>query len=180
MDVMELELSDAEAIEDLANHHYPADYSIPLADICDNLTKKDKESFFLGLKNEKGQLLGYLIGWIDNTMVDGRKEDVMLVDDVVVKLEARHQFHRLLAAMIEEMKARDFGMLPLEASTRPEASDKITGHPNAFARLGYELTQTALIFDEEFQEELTWIRYESILEEESVIDEKDRLEVEFE
>ena len=69
MDVMELELSDAEAIEDLANHHYPADYSIPLADICDNLTKKDKESFFLGLKNEKGQLLGYLIGWIDNTMV---------------------------------------------------------------------------------------------------------------
>ena len=179
MDVLELKLSDAEAVENLAGLHYPPDYNIPLDDICENLTKQDKESIFLGLKL-KGRLLGYLIGWIDNTMVEGLKQDVMLVDDVVLQSDVRHQFYRLLKVMVDTMEARGFGKLPLEASTRPDTSEHITGHPNAFSRLGYELTQTATFFDEELQEELTWIRYETIIEEDAVIDEKDILEIDFE
>lgn len=179
MEIVFLEPEDAELVEDLANHHYPITYPMSYQDIAENLQKNDKDSFCFGVESE-GKLLGYLMAWVDNTMVEGKRERVVLVDDIVLSNRARHQLYRLLQTMIEEMEKRGFGKLPIEGSARPTSSHTFMGHPEALERLGYELAAKAEYYEEEFEEDLTWVRYEPLEEQDSTIDEDDYLEIDFE
>ena len=179
MEIVVLEPDDAELIEDLANHHYPVNYPMSIEDITENLEKNDKNSFCFGVESG-GKLLGYLMAWVDNTMVEGKRERVVLVDDIVLANRARHQLFRLLQTMIDEMEKRGFGKLPIEGSARPTSSHTFMGHPEALERLGYELVSKAEYYEDEFEEELTWVRFETIVEEDAVIDEDDYLEIDFE
>lgn len=179
MEIVSLEPDDAELVEDLANHHYPVNYSISYDDIVENLRKNDENSFCFGVE-EDGKLLGYLMAWVDNTMIEGRREKVVLVDDIVLGNRARHQLFRLLQAMIKAMRDRGFGNLPIEGSARPTSSHTFMGHPEALERLGYELTSKADYYEDEFDETLTWVRFEPLEDGDSHIDEGDHLEIEFE
>lgn len=178
MEIVFLEPEDAEFVEDLANHHYPVTYPMSYDDIVENLQKNDKNSFCFGVEAE-GRILGYLMAWIDNTMVEGRREKVVLVDDIVLSNKARHQLFRLLQAMIKEMQERGFGKLPIEGSARPTSSHTFMGHPEALERLGYELASTADYYEEEFDETLTWVRFEPLAETSATFDEGDSLEIQF-
>jgi Acetyltransferase (GNAT) family len=179
VDIVLLEPDDAEYVEDLANHHYPVTYPMSLDDIADNLRKADKDSFCFGVE-DKGKILGYLMAWVDNTMVEGRREKVLLVDDIVLGNRARHQLFRLLNTMIKEMQTRGFGKLPIEGSARPSSSNTFMGHPEALERLGYELASKAEYYEDEFEEYLTWVRYEPIEESAATINVNDTLEIIFE
>lgn len=179
MEIVILEPDDAEYIEDLANHHYPPNYPMSSDDIADNLEKEDKSSFCFGVESE-GKLLGYLMSWVENSMIEGRKERVLLVDDIVLSNRARHQLFRLLDTTIKEMQTRGFGKLPIEGSARPSSSNTFMGHPEAIERLGYELVSKAEYYEEEFGEQLTWVRFEPIEESDSIIDTDDHLEIAFE
>jgi acetyltransferase (GNAT) family protein len=179
MEIVFLEPEDAEYVETLAGHHYPPNYPMPLDDILENLRRKDKNSFCFGVE-EDGKLLGYLMAWVENTMVEGRREKVLLVDDIVMGNRARGQLFRVLQSMIGEMEKRGFGKLPIEGSARPASSNTFMSHPEALERLGYELSATSEYFEDEFQEKLTWVRYEPIQREDATIDVDDLLEIEFE
>ncbi len=179
MDIVLLETDDAEYIEALAGHHYPPTYPMSLDDIFDNLEKSDEDSFCYGVE-EDGKILGYLMAWIDNTMVEGRRERVLLIDDIVLSNRARHQLFRLLNTVITELQKRGFGKLPIEGSARPSSSNTFMGHPEALDRLGYELVSKAEYYEDEFDETLTWVRYEAVERPDAVIDVHDRLEIKFE
>jgi hypothetical protein len=179
MEIVVLEPEDAEYVETLAGHHYPPNYPMSIEDILDNLERKGKDSFCFGVE-EGGKLLGYLMAWVENSMVEGRKEKVLLVDDIVLGNRARGQLFRVLQTMIDEMDKRGFGKLPIEGSARPTSSNTFMGHPEALERLGYELSETAEYYEGEFEENLTWVRYEPIQREDATIDEDDFLEIEFE
>ena len=178
MEIVVLEPEDAEFVEDLANHHYPPTYPMSAADIMDNLSRPDNKSFCFGVEHEE-KIVGYLMAWVDNTMVEGKRERVVLVDDIVLSNKARHQLFRLLQAMLDEMKKRGFGQLPIEGSARPSSSHTFMNRPEALERLGYELCQKAEYYDEDFEEELTWVRYEPIVHEDATIDLDDQLEISF-
>lgn len=179
MDIVLLKEDDAEDVERLASHHYPSNYPMPLEDIRENLGKADRNSFYFGVE-EKGELVGYLMAWLDNTMVEGRQEKVLLVDDIVLSNRARSHLFRLLQSMITDMQKRGFGKLPIEGSTRPSSGHTFMGHPEALERLGYELTSLSEYYEEEFEETLTWVRFEPIAENAATIDVDDLLEIEFE
>lgn len=179
MKIVLLKPDDAENVETLASHHYPPNYPMPLEDILENLEKADRNSFCFGVE-DNGVLLGYLMAWIDNTLVEGRKEKVLLVDDIVLSHRARSHLFRLLQSMIYEMQKRGFGTLPIEGSARPSSGHTFMGHPEALERLGYELTSLSEYYEEEFEETLTWVRYEPIAESTATIDVDDHLEIEFE
>lgn len=179
MDIVLLEPEDAEYIADLAHHHYPPNYPMSVDDILDNLEKSDENSFCFGVEHEE-KLVGYLMAWIDESMVEGQDhEDVLLVDDIVLNMKARHQLFRLLNTMITQMQERGFGKLPIEGSARPASGNTFMNHPEALERLGYALSKTAEYYEEEFEESLTWVRYEPIEEKDAVIDEDDTLEILF-
>lgn len=179
MEIVTLEPEDAELVEELANHHYPVNYPMSYDDISENLFRNDKESFCFGV-DDNGKLVGYLMAWVDNTMVEGKREKVVLVDDIVLSHRARHQLFRLLKSMISEMQERGLGQLAIEGSARPTSSHTFMAHPEALERLGYELTSKAEYYEEEFDETLTWVRFEPIEISDALIDEGDFLEIEFE
>lgn len=178
MEIVVLEPEDAEIVEDLANHHYPANYPMSIEDILDNLSRSDRMSFCFGVEHED-KIVGYLMAWVDSTMVEGKRERVVLVDDIVLSNKARHQLFRLLQAMIGEMEKRGFGRLAIEGSARPTSSHTFMDHPEALERLGYELCQKAEYYEDEFEETLTWVRYERIVEADATIDLDDHLEIAF-
>lgn len=179
MEIVVLEPDDADYVETLAHHHYPPNYPMSYEDIRDNLERKGKESFCFGVE-EDGKLLGYLMAWVEQSMVEGRKGKVLLVDDIVMSNRARGQLFRVLQTMIAEMEKRGFGKLPIEGAARPTSSHTFMGHPEALERLGYELTERSEYYEEEFEEDLTWVRFEPIVREAATIDEDDYLEIEFE
>ena len=179
MEIVLLDPDDAEYVEDIANHHYPANYPMSYDDILENLERSDQESFCYGVE-DKGKLVGYLMAWVDNSQVEGSKEKVILIDDVVLSAKARHQIFGLIETMIETMESRGLGKLPIEGSARPTTSSTFLDHSEAMERIGYALTSKAEFFEDQFQESLTWLRFEPIIETDSVIDEDDYLEIDFE
>jgi len=179
VEIVFLEPEDAEYVETLAQHHYPPDFNLSFEDIVSNLEKNDKSSFCFGVEAE-GKLVGYLMAWIDNTMVEGRRERVVLVDDIVLSTRARSQLYRLIQTMCQQMEERGFGKLPIEGSARPTSTNTFMGHPETLERLGYELVSKAEYYEEDFDETLTWVRFEPIAREEATIDTDDYLEIEFE
>lgn len=166
---------DAEAVAELAAENYPDTYPVSVADIRDNLRSTDFASFYLGVRDGR-RLVGYFMAWIDNTLVEGRKERVALIDDVVLEPRARTKLYSLIAKMIASMKNRGMGMLPIEGSSRPEAVQTLFDHPAAIERLGYSLTTYSEYYDSTFQENLTWVRYDAIVEEVVGINQQDAVE----
>ncbi len=178
MEIVALESDHAEMVQSLASHHYPSAYALPYETIVENLEKNDENSFCFGVESE-GKLVGYLMAWLDTTMVEGRREKVVLVDDIVLGNRARHQLFRLLQAMIKEMRERGLRHLAIEGSARPSSGNTFMGHPEVLERLGYELTSTADYYDDDFDETLTWVRYEPLEVGQTHIDESDQLDIGF-
>lgn len=170
-----LQPDDAEDIARLAAEHYPETYPMSVEDIRDNLISTDFASFYLGVR-EGGRLLGYYMAWVDNTLVEGRKERVALIDDIVLEPRARTQFYSLIAKMIATMKERGIGTIPIEGTTRPESTRTLMDHPAAIERLGYALTTYSEYYEPSFEETLCWVRYDAIVEEEVGFNETDHVE----
>lgn len=179
MEIVVLEPEDAEIVETLAGYHYPPNYPMSYDDIVENLERKGRDSFCFGVE-ENGKLLGYLMAWVESSMVEGREGKVLLVDDIVLGNRARGQLFRVLQTMIEQMDKRGFGKLPIEGSARPTSAHTFMGHPEALERLGYELVEKSEYYEEEFDENLTWVRFEPIQRKAATIDVDDQLEIEFE
>lgn len=178
MDIVLLEPDDAEYVETLAGYHYPPNYPMSFEDILDNLQKADEKSFCYGVEDE-GKLTGYMMAWVENTLIEGKRERVLLVDDLVLSIKARGVLFRLLQTMISQMEERGFKGLPIEGSARPSSTHTFLGHSDAFERLGYELTMKSEYYEEEFEESLTWVRFEPIERVAATIDTDDQLDIEF-
>lgn len=177
MNIIDLDIADAEKIVELASQSYPHTYSNSLEDIQENLSGRDQDSFFLGVEDDGGVLVGYFMAWLDNTMIEGKTETVCLIDDIALKKKARLALFALLEEMIADMEERGHGLLPIEGSSRPNAGSTFLDHPEVMERLGYELVAKAEYYEEEFQEDLTWVRFEPILREDAVINVQDTLEL---
>ena len=160
-EILALTSEHAHAIEELAREHYPESYRMTAEDVAENLAGLGQEdcNFCFGAFRE-GKLLGYIMAWLDNSLVEGRAEDVALVDDVVLSNAAKPHLYLLLRAMIAEIDGSGHPGLPIEGTVRPNARDTFLEHPDVIERLGYQLVGTHEYSDPTFGEELVWVRFE--------------------
>ena len=177
-EIISLTAEYAEEVDRLAQSHYPAPYQMSLEEITENLEglQTDDGNFCFGVLDD-GKLIGYFMAWLDNSLVEGRAEDVVLVDDVVLSHKARRHLFALLKTMIEAMEEAGLAGLPIEGTVRKTAEETFASHPQAVERLGYQLVATHEYEDQALGEALVWLRFEPYQEKEAVIDQTDVVEL---
>ena len=177
MVIIDLEPDHADRIVQLAADNYPHTYGNSVTDIRENLEGRDEDSFLMGVEDDNGSLIGYFMAWLDNTMVEGKTETVCLIDDIALSRRARIALFALLEEMISDLQNRGHGLVPIEGSSRPTSESTFLDHPEVMEKLGYELVAKAEYYEEEFKETLTWVRFETVVQQDAVTNEQDTFEL---
>ncbi len=179
MQVVALTADWADRVGALADAHYPESYRLSVEDIEENLEglEMDEGNFCYGLVDPRRKLLGYLMAWVDNSLVEGRAEDVVLVDDVVLDRPAKGYLFSLLKRMIQQMSEAGFSHLAIEGTLRKNAESTFLKHPQAIERLGYELVASHEYEDTSLGESLVWVRFERVPEDQVEIDQTDKVDL---
>ena len=141
----------------LADRAYPGSYRLSAQDVRDSL---EGDHLCLGVFGD-GELLAYLMCWVDVSQVEELAgEAVLLLDDIVVQ-DGRHLI-LLLAALRRILLLRGLQGLAMEGTHRARAEALFDEHPRVVARLGYRRAATHHYFGEREQEQLCWARYEPV------------------
>lgn len=161
--IIVLEPQDAKRVQELAEEFYPESFDQDLSTIRDNLSGSLDETFCFGI--EQGtELVGYMIAFIANTFIEGREEEVIVIDDLVVTPNHRSGLFRLL----EELRfaAEETGAvgLPVEACLRVPLAKSVAKHGKLLSRLGYHLVGGHHYQDEGLGEDMVWVRFAEIEE----------------
>ena len=159
MRIVALTADRAPEIEELAGCQWP--YRLPSQDLAENLQGLDEDgcNFCFGLENE-GRLTGYILAWVDNSLMEGRAEDVVLVEDVHLQPGFRRYLFHLLRQALKAMRSAGYRGLPVEGTLRQGAQETFTRHPEALEMLGYHLAGSKSYHDEATGEDLMWVRFE--------------------
>ena len=157
---------DAESVQALAEYHYPECFDQELEVIETNLSGDPDRTLCFGLAEDE-HLVGYLMAWVRNTFIENKTEEVISIDDLVVEDGHRGSLFRLLGKLRDEAVARGLYGLPVEGFLRGEIALNITSHPKLLARLGYKFIGANVYTDERFGEEIVFVRYELIEEDEA-------------
>ena len=160
MKVVKLEPDDAPEVEKFANRFYPPYFRLSQYDIRYNLDRAENKNcnFCFALK-DSGKILGYIMAWIDNTRVANRREDVVVIDDIVVSPEAKGHYYDLLKAVAHEMDFLGYMGYPVETVARKSAGDLLLSHGKVIARLGYEPECKSEYYDSTMRETMVWVRF---------------------
>jgi hypothetical protein len=156
-----LEPADAEQIAELACELYADELFVHPDDIAASLLSAQAEgsNFSLGVLNN-GILLGYLLAWLEESRVEGNREEVVLVEDVALSEEARPQLAGLFKAFVELLEEAECAHLPIEAALVAGTRPLFMAQKPVFARLGYDLVASHDYWEEELEQTLTWVRFE--------------------
>ena len=151
----------ADAIEELAQEFYPPEFHLDIEDVAKNLRLADEEGFNLSFGLESGgTLAGYLLAWLDHSRLEGRVEDVVLIDDLVLIPQAQTYLKKILSALVEEISSKELGDLAVEAAVRAGDKSFFAANRRFLESLGYEMVAEVPYEDEDLAEELTWVRFE--------------------
>ena len=151
---------DAAAVERLAARAYPGTFHLSQQDLHDTLADLPQgDNYCLGLFDQ-GQLRAYLMCWVDQSQVEERAEEaVLLLDDIVAQ---GMDLYRLLRALRRTIDERGHTRLAIEGTHREQAEALFRAHPKVLQRLGFRQAATHHYFGEREQEMLCWARYEPL------------------
>jgi hypothetical protein len=161
--MIDLEPEDAMRVQELAEEFYPESFDQDLSEITKSLSGSPDESFCFGIE-QGDELVGYMIAWISNTFIDGREEEVIVIDDLVVRPTHRSGLFRLLEELRYAAEDADIIGMPVEACLRVPLAQSIAKHGRLLSRLGYHLVGGHHYHDEGLGEDIVWIRFGEIEE----------------
>lgn len=171
MRIMPLRIEHSADIVRLATEYYTDRFHLSLEQVEDNFRDlDDDDANFCFALVDGDQFMGYIFAWLSNTLLEGRREDVVVVDDLVVAKKARRHVYRLIEAMVNDFEAEGFGGLPIEGAVRKTIESTFLGHAALFQRLGYELVGQHEYVDDDLDEAFVWVRFEALEAEESTRD----------
>lgn len=161
MNLQPLEPQDAEQIAELAADFYPEEMLYEAAEIAEALTSAVREggNFSVGLR-ERGQLMAYMLAWLEESRVEGVRESVVLIDDLALATGEVEDLRLLLSHLVQQLQSAGLTHLAIEGSLLPDTRELFLNQARFFASLGYEMVASQDYWEEEFGAELTWVRYE--------------------
>ncbi|MBN9413906.1 MAG: hypothetical protein J0I12_00650 [Candidatus Eremiobacteraeota bacterium] len=156
-----LEPQDAEQIAELAADFYPEEMLYEAGDIASALATAVREggNFSVGLV-ERGNLLAYMLAWLEESRVEGLRESVVLIDDLALATGEAEDLRLLLSHLVQRLEQADLTHLAIEGSLLPDTREMFWGLARFIGSLGYELVASQDYWEEEVGAELTWVRYE--------------------
>ncbi|MBS2040889.1 hypothetical protein JST97_38230 [bacterium] len=156
-----LEPQDAEQIAELAADYYPEEMQVEVQEIADALATAVQEggNFSAGLL-ERGQLMAYMLAWLEESRLDGLRESVVLIDDLALATGQVSDLRLLISHLVRQLHDAGLSHLAIEGSLLPDTSAIFLGQERFFASLGYEMVASQEYWEEELGAELIWVRYE--------------------
>jgi len=163
-----LEPHHAEQIADLAADYYPQELLVEAEEIAHALTCAVREgsNYSVGLL-EKGKLLAYMLAWQEESRIEGRRESVVLIDDLALATGEIEDLRLLFAHLVKQLQSSGLTHLAIEGSLLAETRELFLKQGRFFASLGYEMVASQDYWEEDLGAELTWVRYERPLEAEA-------------
>lgn len=160
-----LEPHDAEQIAELAADFYPEELLCEASEIAHSLTLAVREggNFSVGLV-QRGQLIAYMLAWLEESRVEGMRESVVLIDDLALATGQIEDLRLLLSHLAQQLQGAGLTHLAIEGSLLPDTRELFLDQERFFASLGYELVASQDYWEEEVGAELTWVRYERPVE----------------
>jgi len=167
MNVQLVEAVDADQVYRLACEYYADDLHLTIDELVQSLRAADAEfgNFSVALVDH-GEMQAYLLAWLEESRVEGNRESVVLVDDVVAEPDL---LSRLFRAMVDQLEDQGFAHLAIEGTILPATRSLFGAQKRLFRTLGYELVASHDYFDEDLEIELTWVRYERPVEVEASV-----------
>lgn len=165
MNLQALEPQDAEQIAELAADFYPEEMLYEATEIAAALASAVREggNFSVGLL-ERGNLVAYMLAWLEESRVEGLRESVVLIDDLALATGEIEDLRLMLSHLVRQLEGAGLTHLAIEGSLLPDTRELFLNQARFFASLGYELVASHDYWEEELGAELTWVRYERPLE----------------
>jgi hypothetical protein len=150
----------AELLVELSQEYYPAEFDLSVPEVRKNLAAAEKANCNLSYGIEvDGEFVGYLLAWVENTRLEGRREPVVLVDDICIVPGERSKLYSLFSELRVGIKEGGWGKLCLEAAVRLDVEATYVEHPRVIERLGFRLHSTAHYHSASLNEDLVWMRF---------------------
>jgi hypothetical protein len=167
MYLQSLESMDAELIVELAGRLHPPELHLEAEDIAEALdAAADEESNFSMGFVDGSRLHGYMLAWLEESRVEGLRESVLLIEDVVVDDTARPQVGKLFRVLVQNLEESGLTDIAIEATLLASMQPAFASHTRLFSSLGYELAASSTYEDDELGQEMIWVRYERPQQEE--------------
>lgn len=164
-----LEPRDAEQIADLAADYYPEEMLFDAAEVAHALSCAVREgsNYSVGLL-EQGKLVAYMLAWQEESRIEGRRESVVLIDDLALATGEIEDLRLLFAHLVQQLEGRGLTHLAIEGSLLADTRELFRKQGRFFASLGYEMVASQDYWEDGLGAELTWVRYERPLEAEAL------------
>lgn len=175
MYLQSLEAIDAESIAYLASLLHPVELHMEPEEIADALEAAAQEdaNYSMGFV-DGARLHGYMLAWLEESRVEGNRESVLLIDDVLVDETASPQAAKLFRILVQNLEESGLGDVAIEAVLLASMQPFLDRHVRAFSALGYEVAASTTYDDEELGQQMLWVRYERPREDEAVISEEEQ------
>lgn len=162
MELCPLSPDSAEEISQLASRHHPPNLSLTPREIERSLqlSRRRGENFSVGLRDPEDQLVAYILAYLRPSRVVGRQETVVLVDDSCSDIAPGPTLACLLGHMVESLEEWGHHHLAIETVVHPAGLDLVLSQEEAIAGLGYELVGQHHYYDEDLNQQFTWLRFQ--------------------
>ena len=167
MKVAALGPQDAGTIAELSNRLYGEPFRQPVSDLKHNLARAQSRgrNFSIGLYDDRGRLRGYLLAWIQRSLVQNASDQVLLVEDCCMDPDCTPYFIHMVECILQALDANDRYDCPIETVVNPEGLDLVAEHEGGFAELGYIPVASHQYVDPVLGCTMTWLRYVPQLQE---------------
>ena len=164
MSLFRITPEDAESVAALAEQIYPEEMALSAEEIGEALQAAEDEGGNLSLGLSQGhRLRAYLLAWLEESRVEGLKESVVLVDDIGLSEDSL--FPDLLRGLAEVLEESELSHLAIEGAMPGRMRQLFGEQRKLLERLGYQEVNSQKYVEEEWELELTWVRFERIQEE---------------
>ncbi len=142
---------------------YSPDFQCGEEDFEEDLeaAEEEDENFSLGMIDDQGKLVAYLIAYIEESEQYG--DPVVYGSDIAVlpHYENRGLADQLVLGLLKLLNDEQV-RLPIEGECREGSYRMIADHPRVFSRYGYQLGETKILPCYNAGEDHWWIRLECI------------------
>lgn len=151
-DLILLSADHVDQVFELVSGFYPEAFHPDKPDLLQSLAA----DFCLGVE-QGGRLSGLLLAWVDRSLVQGRNEKVIYVEDLVA---GGRDLEDLLEFLLELAGEAGLEGMPIEGTLCDEVHtlDDFTAH----VPTGYSLAGSHSYFDAHTGQQMTWVRFEAV------------------
>lgn len=161
MKVAALDAGAAAAIAQLSDRIYGEPFRSPVSDLAFNLERAQSrgDNYSIGLYDDRGRLRGYLLAWVQRSLLQERTAPVLLIEDFCLDADYDGYLLHLIECIVTALQRDGRDDHAIETVVNPDGLELIAEHEDEFVELGYTPVASHQYEDPTLQCTMTWLRY---------------------